>query len=76
VEDSDEALFTRHTFFVFFGGNEVGEALAGVFLIFVFLSPLALLISFAFLCLVQATFSFLYWGYGFLHTLAPSSFTR
>jgi hypothetical protein len=41
VEDSDDAFFTRHTFFVFFGGDEVGEALAGVFLIFVFFSPLA-----------------------------------
>jgi hypothetical protein len=48
VEDSDDTLFTRHTFFVFFGGAEVGEALAGVFLISVFFSPLALLISFAF----------------------------
>jgi hypothetical protein len=46
VEDSDVALFTRHTFFVFFGGDEVGKALAGVFLIFVFFSPLALLIGF------------------------------
>jgi hypothetical protein len=49
VEDSDDALFTRHTFFVFFGGDEVDEALAGVFLIFVFFSPLALLIAFDFL---------------------------
>jgi hypothetical protein len=29
VEDSGDALFTCHTFFVFFGGDEVGEALAG-----------------------------------------------
>jgi hypothetical protein len=29
VEDSDDALFTRHTFFVFSSGDEVGEALAG-----------------------------------------------
>jgi hypothetical protein len=71
VEDSDDALFTRNTFFVLFGGDEVGEALAGVFLIFVFFSPLALLIGFNLLgwwCLlnaftldlVGATFSFLY----------------
>jgi hypothetical protein len=39
VEDSDDTLLTRHTFFVFFGGAEVGEALAGVFLIFVFFPP-------------------------------------
>jgi hypothetical protein len=31
-----------HTFFVFFGGDEVGEALAGVFLISVFFFPLSL----------------------------------
>jgi hypothetical protein len=49
VEDSDDALFTRHTFFVFFGGDEVGEAFAGVFLISVFFSTLALLIGFDFL---------------------------
>jgi hypothetical protein len=49
VEDSDDAPFTHHTFFVFFGDDEVGEALAGVFLISVFFSPLALLIAFAFL---------------------------
>jgi hypothetical protein len=49
VEHSDNALFTRHTFFVFFGGNEVGEALAGVLMILVFFSPLALLVSFDFL---------------------------
>jgi hypothetical protein len=49
VEHSDDALFTRHTFFVFFGGDEVGEALAGLFLISVFFSPLALLIAFDFL---------------------------
>jgi hypothetical protein len=49
VKDSDDALFTRHTFFVFFGGHEVSEALAGVFLISVFFSPLALLIAFTFL---------------------------
>jgi hypothetical protein len=36
VEDSDDTLLTHHTFFVFFGGDEVSEALAGVFLIFVF----------------------------------------
>jgi hypothetical protein len=39
VEESDDALFTRHTFFVFFGGDEVGEALAGVFFISVFFPP-------------------------------------
>jgi hypothetical protein len=42
-------LFTRHTFFVFFGGDELREALAGVFLIFVLFSLLALLIGFDFL---------------------------
>jgi hypothetical protein len=101
VEDSDDALFTRHTFFVFFGGDEVSEALAVVFLISVFLSPLALLIGFDLLgwwfllnalsfsqCfiiivtrlstlgLVEATFSFLYLGRGFLHPLASSFCTR
>jgi hypothetical protein len=49
LEDSDDALFTRHTFFVLFGGDEVSEALAGVFLISIFLSPLDLLIGFDFL---------------------------
>jgi hypothetical protein len=49
VEDSDDALFTRHTFFVLFSGDEVGEALAGVYLIPVFFPPLALLIDFDFL---------------------------
>jgi hypothetical protein len=49
VEDLDGALFTRHTFFVFFGGDEVGGALAGVFLISVFFSLVALLIGFEFL---------------------------
>jgi hypothetical protein len=49
VDDLDDALFTRHTFFVFFGGDEVGEALAGVFLISVLFSPLDLLIAFNFL---------------------------
>jgi hypothetical protein len=39
VEGSDDALFTRHTFFVFSGGDGVGEALAGVFLISVIFSP-------------------------------------
>jgi hypothetical protein len=39
VENSDDALFTRHTFSIFFGGDEVGEALSGVFLIYVFFSP-------------------------------------
>jgi hypothetical protein len=39
VEDSDNALFTHHTFFAFFGGDEVGEALVGVFLIYVFFPP-------------------------------------
>jgi hypothetical protein len=39
VEDSDDALLTRQTFFVFFGGDEVDEALAGVFLISVFFPP-------------------------------------
>jgi hypothetical protein len=48
VEDSDDALFARHTFFVFFGGDEVSEALAGVFLISIFFSPLALLFGFDF----------------------------
>jgi hypothetical protein len=48
VEDSDNAIFTRHTF-VFFGGDEVGEALAGVFLISVLFSSLALLVTFDFL---------------------------
>jgi hypothetical protein len=45
VEDTDNTLFTCHTFFVFFGGDEVGEALAGVLLISVFFSPLSLLIA-------------------------------
>jgi hypothetical protein len=85
VEGSDDALFTRHTFFVFFNGNEVGEALVGVFLISTFFPPLALLIGFDFLgwcyplnafTLVGATFSFLCWGCGFLHPLASSSCTR
>jgi hypothetical protein len=49
VEDSDDAIFTRHTCFVFFGGDEAGEALTGVFLISVFFPPFALLISFDFL---------------------------
>jgi hypothetical protein len=39
VEDSDDAPFTRHSFFVFFGGDEDSEALAGVFLISVFFPP-------------------------------------
>jgi hypothetical protein len=39
VEGSGDALITRHTFFVFFGGDEVGEALAGVSLISVFFPP-------------------------------------
>jgi hypothetical protein len=39
VEDSDDALFTHHTFFVFFGGDEVGEVWARVFLISVFFPP-------------------------------------
>jgi hypothetical protein len=39
VEDSDDAPCTRHTFFVFFGGTEVGETLAGVFLISDFFPP-------------------------------------
>jgi hypothetical protein len=87
VEASDNALFTRHTFFVLFGGDEVGEALAGVFLISIFFPPLALLIGFDFLGwwrplndftlgLVVATSSFLCWGRGFLHPLASSSCTR
>jgi hypothetical protein len=100
VEDPDDAPFTRHTLFVFFGGAEVVEALAGVFLVSVFFSPLALLIVFGFLVwwlpfdalfcsqrflivamrlstlgLVVATYSFLYWGYGFLHSLDSSSCT-
>jgi hypothetical protein len=50
VEDSDNALFySPHLLFVLFGSDEVGEALAGVFLISVFFSPLALLIAFDFL---------------------------
>jgi hypothetical protein len=49
VDDLDDALFTRHTFLVFFGGDEVSEDLAGVFLISIFFSPLILLISFDFL---------------------------
>jgi hypothetical protein len=49
VEDSDDAPFTCHTFFVLFGGDEVGEALAGVFLISIIFYPLALLIGFNFL---------------------------
>jgi hypothetical protein len=49
VEDSDDAPFNRHTFFVLFSGDEVGEALAGVFLFSIFFSPLALLIGFDFL---------------------------
>jgi hypothetical protein len=49
VKDSDNALFTHHTFFVLFGGDEVGKDLAGMFLISVFFSPLALLIGFDFL---------------------------
>jgi hypothetical protein len=49
VQDSDNAIFTRHTFFVLFGGDEVGEALAGVFLFYIFFAPLALSIGFAFL---------------------------
>jgi hypothetical protein len=49
VEYSDDSLFTRHTFFVFFGGANVGEALAGVFLISVFFPPLALFIVYDFL---------------------------
>jgi hypothetical protein len=39
VEDSDDTLFTRHTLFVFFGGDEVGEALTGVLLISVIFPP-------------------------------------
>jgi hypothetical protein len=87
VEDSDDALFTRHTFFVFFGGDEVGEALEWVFLISIIISPLALLIGFNFLgwwCrfndftfgLVGAAFSFLCWGRGSFHPLASSSCTK
>jgi hypothetical protein len=49
VEDLDYAPFTRHTLFVFFGGAEVGEALAGVSLVSVFFSPLAFLIGLEFL---------------------------
>jgi hypothetical protein len=49
VENSDDAFFTRHTFFVFFSGDEVGEALVGVFVVSVFFPPLALLTSFTFL---------------------------
>jgi hypothetical protein len=48
VEDSNDVLFTCHTFFVSFSGDEVDGALAGVFLISVFFSPLALLIAFDF----------------------------
>jgi hypothetical protein len=39
VEDSDDAFFTGHTFLIFFGGDEVSEALAGVFLISAFSPP-------------------------------------
>jgi hypothetical protein len=39
VEGSYDALFTLHTFFVFFGGDEVGEAFAGVFVISIFFCP-------------------------------------
>jgi hypothetical protein len=46
VEDLDDALFTYHTLYVFFGGAEVGEALAGVFLVFILFYSLALLIAF------------------------------
>jgi hypothetical protein len=49
VEDLNDAFFTHHTFFVFFGGDEVSKTLAGVFLISVFFSPLALLIAFGLL---------------------------
>jgi hypothetical protein len=49
VEDPDDAPFTCHTFFVFFGGDKCGEAFAGVSLISVSFSPLALLIGFDFL---------------------------
>jgi hypothetical protein len=87
VEDSDYTLFTCHTFFVFFSGDEVGEALVGLFLIYVFFPPLALLIAinlFGWWCplnaftlgLVGATFYFLYWGRGFLHPLASLFCTR
>jgi hypothetical protein len=48
AKDLDDAPFTHHTLFVFFGGAEVDEALARVFLLFVFFSPLALLIGFSF----------------------------
>jgi hypothetical protein len=79
VEDPDDAPFTCHTLFVLFGGDEVIEALVGVFLVSIFFSPLALLIAFGFpgwwrpfdastLGLVEATFSFLYWGWGFFHS--------
>jgi hypothetical protein len=72
VEDLDDAFFTRHTFFVPFGGDEVGEALAGVFLISVFFSPLPLSTDFDFfswlhplnafaLALVGATLSSYTW---------------
>jgi hypothetical protein len=47
VEDSNDAPFTRHTLLIFFGGVEVGEALAVVFLVSVFFFPLALLVSFS-----------------------------
>jgi hypothetical protein len=48
VDDSDNDPFTHHTLFVFFGGIEVGEALAGVSLVSIFFPPLALLIAFGF----------------------------
>jgi hypothetical protein len=48
VEDSDNAPFTCHSLFVFFGGTEVDEAFAGVFLASIFFSPFALLIAFGF----------------------------
>jgi hypothetical protein len=39
VEDSDTTFFTRHTLFVFFDGDEVSEALAGVVLVSIFFPP-------------------------------------
>jgi hypothetical protein len=63
VEDSDDAPFTHHTF-VFFGGDEVGETLAGVFLISTFFAPLSFADWLRLLGLVVPVECFqLGWGY-------------
>jgi hypothetical protein len=67
VEDSDDALFTCHTFFVFFGGDEVGEALAGVFSISVCF-PLGLVDWLRLLGLVVLVECFLL-GFGWGHLI-------